>query len=234
MSLRIERLAKSFAGVSTLINVTFDVKERGIVALVGPNGSGKTTILDIVGGVVQQDRGVLEFGGNDLSRWSPDRRARFGIRRTFQGGNLFDGLSVERNARLALSSPPRWGDQGGVDSDTTLDRALEEFELDHVRHHYASQISFGQRKMLSMLMATIRPFKLLLLDEPVAGLQPRLVELVASLVRKLEGMMIVVEHNFEFIERLEAHVLFLAGGRLIESGPLRDVLAAPAVRRAYS
>lgn len=235
MLLRVEGLTKRFAGASALTDIGFDVnRESRIVALVGPNGSGKTTILNIICGFLRQDLGKLELDGYDLAGWSPDRRARFGIRRTFQGSNLFDGLSVERNGRLALRSPPRGNRQSLDGSETMVEPALEQFELGEVRHHDASHISFGQRKMLSLLMATIRPFKLLLLDEPVAGLQPRLVELVADLIGKMDGMIIVVEHNFEFIERLGAHVLFLAEGRLIESGSLRDVLAAPAVRRAYS
>ncbi len=240
--LEIRNICKHFDGVTVLRDVSFSFLEGEVYGVLGPNGSGKTTLLNIVSGYLRPDSGRAVFNGTNATGKSPAALARSGIARTFQSVKLFRSLSVRDNLSIALRgkpdenlwtaavgkhahSIPLWGER--------VEELLEEFHLSGVRQHLASELSFGQQKLLHLAMALANPSKLLLLDEPVGSLQSTFVEQISEKLRALKQTILIVEHNLDFIRQLVSEVLFLSGGKIIARGTFDEVMSNPKVRESY-
>jgi ABC-type branched-subunit amino acid transport system ATPase component len=245
--LTVEGLTKHFGGVPALDGVDFSVGPREVTALIGPNGAGKTTCINCLTGVIRPERGSIRFGGQDLVGLSPHRVARLGIARTFQNLRLFPRLSVLDNVLCGLSG-------GAGDSFleaflrtpgirhrerrlklTALD-ALDSFGLAEHASRPAGALSYGDRKRLELARAFVSRPTLVLLDEPVAGLNAEETERVGLLIRQLAragAAMILVEHDMDLVMSVSDHVVVLDGGRLIAEGPPADVQRNPLVLEAY-
>ena len=237
--LEIDGLCKRFGGVVAVDECSLSVEEGSITGLIGPNGSGKTTVFNVVTGFIPKDAGEVRFKSRALDRLGPDRIYARGIGRTFQLARIFPRLTalenmlvpVRRKGLRALFSGPAWGHE--------KDRAMEmlEFlEISHVAARLGGELSYGQRKLLELGAVMMAEPELVLLDEPAGGVNPALLERISDRIRRLNARgitFLIVEHNMGFVMELCTAVVVLDHGKPIASGVPDAVRQDPAVLDAY-
>ncbi|HLI11750.1 MAG TPA: ABC transporter ATP-binding protein [Alphaproteobacteria bacterium] len=247
MSLEIDDVSKLFDGLQVLDGVTLTVPAEGLVGLIGPNGAGKSTLFSIVSGFERASRGGVRFEGRRLDGLPPEARARLGIARTFQVPRLFAHLSVREN--LAVAAPDQEGERlvevffrGGRmrardrEVMARVDEIVDFLRLRPVAETAAGQLSGGQRKLVELGRALMTRPRLVLLDEPFAGVNPVLIEELAAHIRALfrRGIgFLIVEHNLAALTRLVERLVVMDRGRILADGAPAAVLRDPAVREAY-
>lgn len=238
--LHVEGVRKSFGGVVALDECSFTVPRNTITALIGPNGAGKTTLLDVVSGLVRPERGMVLLAGRPLVGRRADEIARAGVSRTWQQVRLFRHLTVLDHLVLAESDEDasfvrNLVAQPAVDREA-YQRVAERFGIGRPLDTVVTDLSYGQRKLLQLAMALQRAHRLLLLDEPVAGvnavLQERIERLLLGLKERDETV-VVVEHDMEFVQRLADHVVVMDEGRVLAAGAPHKVLSDRWVIEAY-
>jgi neutral amino acid transport system ATP-binding protein len=231
-------LTKRFGGVAAVDGCSFDVPDGTITALVGPNGSGKTTLFNLVTGYVRSDAGTITFGDRRIRRPDPIRLYHAGLTRTFQQARVFGGLSLVENLVVARKEPWRAIVRRAVSRDDRR-RALElldEFGLARHADEQAATLSYGQKKLLEFATVVISDPKLVLLDEPAAGVNPVMVEAIEGRIRALNrrGLtFLVVEHNMNLVMRLCDPVIVLDHGTKLADGPPDEIRRDPRVLDAY-
>lgn len=247
MLLSVDGITKHFEGVAALDNVSLSVEPGHIFGLVGPNGSGKTTLVNIVSGFLQPDAGRITFDGHSIEGQPPYRIARLGLSRTFQITLNPSRMTVMEN--MLLGPPQQPGESllhaalhpFGVRAEEKghLERAwalLERVRLDTHADEYAGSLSGGQKKLLALAQILMARPRLILLDEPVAGVNPRLIEDIVDLILALraEGQnFLIVEHNMQVVRRLCDVICVLDMGKVLAQGAPDEVLARDDVLRAY-
>jgi branched-chain amino acid transport system ATP-binding protein len=247
MSLVLERLSKSFGGFKAVDEVSFEVPEGGLVGVIGPNGAGKSTLFSLVTGFLPADAGRVTLGGVDLSGFAPDRRARAGMIRTFQVPREFTHLTVREN--LLAAAPDQSGERlsalflapGRVRREeerlrARVDETLRFLNLERVADEAAGRLSGGQKKLVELGRALMAEPRLILLDEPFAGVNPVLIEALSAHIRELNARgigFLIIEHDLAALSKLAATLHVMDRGRIIASGAPAAVLADPAVREAY-
>ena len=222
--LRLERLVKTFGGVTAADNISLGLESGEMLAIIGPNmGLGKTTLFNLITGYLQPESGRVVFEGRDIARLALYQVARLGIVRKFQVPSLFAGLTVEENLRIAGAAEP---------SDL-----LSRFDLGAVRSQNAGTLAHGQKQWLELAMTLAARPRLLLLDEPAAGLtaaeRGKTVELVKGLRKDFGLGIMLIEHDMRFVEALECPVSVMDMGRIIAAGTFAEVRRDPRVREAY-
>ena len=231
-------LTKHFGGVAAVNGCSFEVEQGTITALIGPNGSGKTTAFNMITGYLPADSGSVAFAGKTVSRPNPTRLYRAGLTRTFQQARVFPALTLIENLTVAISQPWRALLSRSV-SARNRERALallEEFGLERLANRPASELSFGQRKLLEFATVLMGEPRLVMLDEPTAGVNPVMVEQIEHHVRELHerGLtFLIVEHDMHLVMRLCDPVIVLDRGATIKQGPPAEVQSDPAVLDAY-
>jgi branched-chain amino acid transport system ATP-binding protein len=239
--LRVSGVSKRFGGVAANDAISFDVARGDIVAVIGPNGSGKTSLLNGISGQQPPDAGEIHFDGQVLQGRPVAAIARLGIMRTFQHTGVYDGLTSLQNVQASIDRSQErlrclWTRSTGQEREQALD-CLRFVGLSEQAQQLASELSYGQRKLLELAMALISRPKMLLLDEPTAGVSPAMVpEVVARLRRANEELGITVlfiEHNMQVVAALARQVHCLVRGRLIASGKPDEVRRDPQVLEAY-
>lgn len=245
--LSVTGLNKSFGGVSVLHGVEFTASSTGLSGMIGPNGAGKSTLFSIVTGFQQGDGGTVRFGDRDITRLSVVERVHLGLGRTFQVPREFGSLTVREN--LMAAAPRQSGEHllnaffrpGLVRAEEAEIRAkaddwLAFLNLAHVADTRAAKLSGGQRKLLELGRALMLEPRMILLDEPFAGVNPVLIGEIATRIRELseQGIgFLIVEHNLAALSALVDHMFVIDRGRLLAEGTPQAVLADPAVREAY-
>jgi neutral amino acid transport system ATP-binding protein len=236
--LAVEGLTKRFGGVAAVDACSFAVEEGSVTALIGPNGSGKTTAFNLITGYLPADEGTVTFAGTVVRRPDPTRLARAGLARTFQRARVFSDLTVLENLAVALQQPwralLRQALRGAERA--RADALLEEFGLTHVAHDRAGSLSFGQRKLLEFASLLMGEPRLVLLDEPAAGVNPVMVETMERHIRDLHARgltFLVVEHDMHLVMRLSDTVIVLDHGCTIATGAPLEVQRDPRVLDAY-
>jgi neutral amino acid transport system ATP-binding protein len=236
--LQVEGARKQFGGVVAVDDCSFDVEPGTITGLIGPNGSGKTTVFNLVTGYLPADGGHIRFAGEPVRRPDPTRLARKGLIRTFQQARVFPNLTVLENLALAVPQGrlaairPRIS----VDERALAEELLADFTLTAHTHALAAELSFGQRKLLEFAATLMSRPRLVLLDEPAAGVNPILVERIERHIRRLheEGLtFLVVEHDMPLVMRLCDPVIVLDRGRKIGEGTAVEMQRDPRVLDAY-
>jgi ABC-type branched-subunit amino acid transport system ATPase component len=227
--LEVVNLTVRFGGVKPLDEATISF-EDGICGLIGPNGAGKTTLLNVLSGFVSPSSGSVRCDGSDLLAMAPHRRARWGLRRTFQKEQIVTGLAVADN--VAVAQEHTTGTQGvGVDD------ALELVGLSGRRRDSARLLSTVQRRLLEIARAIVGSPRIVLLDEPGAGLSDaetaQLVQIVRAVESQTQALVVLVDHDMDLVRATCSDVTVLDFGKVIGHGPTDTVLAEPAVRRAY-
>jgi branched-chain amino acid transport system ATP-binding protein len=248
-ALELRGIVVRFGGIAALSDVGFEVAPAEVRGLIGPNGAGKTTLFDVVSGVRTPDAGGVHLDGDDITSWSAVRRARAGLRRTFQRVQSFTWLSVADNVLAALE----WrGGGGGLLGDLVavptrrarerarrerVDEVLELCGLRGLRDEPAGSLPIGQARMVELARAIVDPPRLLLLDEPTSGLEhtevARLGERIQA-IRESEGCaVLLVEHDVGFVMAHCDRIVVLDLGRVLADGPPAAIRSDAAVRAAY-
>ncbi|HEY2700942.1 MAG TPA: ABC transporter ATP-binding protein [Pseudonocardiaceae bacterium] len=233
--LEVEQVSRSFGAVQALRAASLSVELGSITALIGPNGSGKTTLFNVVTGYLKAGAGRVRFDGHDVTGAKPAHLYRRGLCRTFQQARVFGELTVLENLVVAGGFPLLRRRVGRRDR-ATAGALLEEFRLTHVADLYAAELSYGQRKLLEFAAVLMSEPKLVLLDEPTAGVNPLLIETMARHIgaRHAAGVtFLIVEHDMNFVMRLCDPVVVLDQGQEICAGPPHVVQDDPAVLDAY-
>jgi len=245
--LQISSLSKHFGGVPALQEVSFDAVAGQVTALIGPNGAGKTTLLNCLSGVLPSDQGTIWFDGKNLAGLPAHQVARLGISRTFQNLRLFPRLSVLDNVLCgltvqaqdsvwqALLRPPGLRHQERRLRLQALE-ALDTFGLTGKADLPAGVLPYGDKKRVELARAFVCQPVLTLLDEPVAGLNPKETAEIAGLLGQLRQQgktMLLVEHDMMLVMEVADQVVVLDGGKKIASGPPEDVQNNPLVLEAY-
>ena len=239
--LRLRGLIKHFGGLAATDGVELAVEANEVHALIGPNGAGKTTLVHLISGALRPDAGTVHFAGEDVTRASMHERVRRGLARSYQVTSIFRRLSVLDNAALAVQaasgSSMRFWARAGRDPALARDaRALlARVGLDERAHVVAGTLAHGEQRKLEVALAlAVRP-RLLLLDEPMAGMGPeesaRMVELIERLAR--EVTVVMVEHDMDAVFRLAGRISVLVSGRIVASGTPEDIRNDAHVREAY-
>jgi ABC-type branched-subunit amino acid transport system ATPase component len=230
--LRTEGLTKHFGGVAAVDRLTFAVEEGEILGLIGPNGSGKTTALNMLSGFLAPDAGRVWLEDEEVTRMATVALARRGVLRMFQMTRVFTRICAFDNlltAGLARGLTER-------ESQARAETLLEELTLSAVKYLDAGQLSGGQRKLLEFGMCFIAPPRLALLDEPFAAVHPVMRETMAGFIRRRNAQghtFLVVSHDMPIVVDLCHRTVCMNAGKLIAAGPTREVLKNPAVIEAY-
>lgn len=239
MSLRTTELTKSFGGVRAVDAATVTFLPGKVNALIGPNGSGKTTFFNCVTGMIRPDSGTTGYRGRDITGAPAHRIARAGIGRSFQLCRIFPRMSALENLLVAVRAPGLLGKLRPARQRADLARAhhlLERVGIEHLAEAQARELSYGQQKLLELAGVLMTDPETIMLDEPAGGVNPALLDRIAALVRELnaEGRtFIIVEHNMDLVMSLSDHVVVFDRGRPIATGTPGEVRADPAVLEAY-
>jgi ABC-type branched-subunit amino acid transport system ATPase component len=236
--LEVAGLTKRFGGVAAVDGCSLAVEEGTITALIGPNGSGKTTAFNMITGYLPPDSGQVVFAGRPVRRPNPAALYRQGLTRTFQQARVFSQLSLVENLTAAIAQPWRALLRRKVTREdrTRALTVLEEFGLLDLADRLASELSFGQRKLLEFATVLMGAPRLVLLDEPTAGVNPVMIETMERHVRALHARgltFLIVEHDLHLVMRLCDPVIVMDRGAPIMQGAPAVVQADPRVVDAY-
>lgn len=240
-------IQKSFGGVKAVNDAAFSVPKGQITALIGPNGAGKTTVVNILSGAMRCDEGEVTMGDRDITKLPSYKRARLGLIRTFQLSRELGGLTVFENLMVAARVQPgesllnvyfRPGvvSRGERENAERAAAILAQYGLYELRDSWARELSGGQKRLLEISRAVMAEPTLLLLDEPMAGVNPALIERIGEhiIALKNEGVtVLMVEHNLNVVEMICDHVIVLAEGRTLATGRMSELRANENVVRAY-
>ena len=236
--LTVDGLTKTFGGVRAVDSCTLAVQEGSITGLIGPNGSGKTTVFNIITGYLRADAGAVRFAGRDVTGHDTGRLYRHGLSRTFQQARVFPPLTVLEN--LVAAGGYSWWQlfrRRITPADRTrAERLLDEFGLAAMADVPAAELSYGQRKLLEFAAVLMSEPRLVLLDEPTAGVNGVMVDTMERHVRARNAAgitFLIVEHDMTFVMRLCDPIVVLDAGRPIFSGPPAEVQSNDLVLDAY-
>lgn len=240
--LKVTDLKKSYGAIKAVGGVSFEVMPGEIFGVIGPNGSGKTTMFNSVLGQITPDAGRIELNGRDITGESPMRLNRLGVGRTFQTLQVFGKMTVRDNLLVAAQEH-----QGSMwsrmfaPSDSGLgpkaDALIDQFRIRHVADKKAGELSYGQQKLVDIAMAFMSDPALVLLDEPCAGVNPSLVGGISTLLKELnstrKGSFIVIEHNMDFVMDLCHRIMVMVEGTVMAIGTPAEIRANKQVLDAY-
>ena len=232
----VNKLAKHFGGLKAVDEVSLAVRRGSVHALIGPNGSGKTTFINVVTGLYVATSGTISFAGRDITKLSPHERNRGGLARTFQNIRVFRGLTVLENVMIGAE---RQGNDVADAPDLVLARALAALEFVDMRgdaHRMIGELSYGHQRYVEIARALAGSPDVLLLDEPAAGLNMTEKVALGELLKRLKGhglTILIVDHDMKLVEQVADHITVLNFGKRIADGAPAGVLSHPDVIAAY-
>lgn len=237
----VRNISRSFGAITAVRGVSFDVYPGEILGVIGPNGCGKTTLFNCILGQIKPDKGTVLLRGQDVTGWSPVKLAKSGLGRTFQLLQVFDSMTVSDNLLTAgqahigtllsrLFMRPDMGIQEHVN------KVIGQFRLGHLTHEQASNLSYGQQKLLDIAMGLMSGPQIVFLDEPAGGVNLSMLADVKNRLLELnaEGVTFaIIEHNMEFIFEVAHRILVMAEGQVLMIGSADEVRKDPRVIEAY-
>lgn len=241
-------IRKSFGGVRAVDNVSFEVPRGTITGLIGPNGAGKSTVVNLLSGFHGVDGGHVTFDGTDVTNWPSHKIAQRGLIRTFQLARELQRLTVLENMLLAPNNQPGETSWQALFARKKIRESEREllvkavdllmrFNLFHVRDEYAGNLSGGQKKLLDLARALMAEPRLMLLDEPMAGVNPTLASQLQEHIRELKDekgiTFLLIEHNLRIVESLCNHVVVMAEGKILAEGNMSTLRENEEVVNAY-
>jgi ABC-type branched-subunit amino acid transport system ATPase component len=246
--LDIEGLGVSFGGVRAVVDVSLTAAPGSIVGLIGANGSGKTTTLDMVSGLVRPDQGTVRLDGIDLAEYLPEERQRIGLIRSFQDCRLFPELTVfdtlmlcedarEEVSVISATLQLPWARRAQRRKCAAVSQVIDAFGLGRFRDHRTAELSTGTRRVVDLASIVLGNPRLLLLDEPTAGIAQREAEAFIPLLQRLQQVadttIVLVEHDVPLVFELCSYVVVMELGRVAAEGPPEVVRADPGALAAY-
>ena len=232
--LTVRNLHKKFGGNHVLKGVGFEVKGAELIGLIGPNGAGKTTLTNILDGAIKPTSGTVYLNGERIDQLEPYEVARAGLGRTFQVTRSFRRMTVLENLHVPALAMDR-GESRAEIRDKALD-VLEFLTMEHLRNEFAQALSGGQQKLLELGRLLMLDPDVIILDEPFAGVHPKLMEIIYAYIRRVNEAgkaIIIISHQMDSIFSLSERLLVLNFGDLIADGPPEEVKRDPAVIEAY-
>jgi neutral amino acid transport system ATP-binding protein len=242
----VDDVTRSFGGLTAVAVDHLEIQRSGITGLIGPNGAGKTTLFNLLTGFDQPNTGTWSFNGQSLGKMAPHEVARLGVVRTFQLTKALSRLTVLQNMLLGAQGqrgesfvralfPGIWKGQEKANTEKAMD-LLQRFKLDAKKDDFAGTVSGGQRKLLEMARALMSDPQVVMLDEPMAGVNPALTQSLLGHVKDLreQGMTVIfVEHDMDVVRDISDWVVVMAAGRIIAEGPPEAISQNQAVVDAY-
>ena len=223
--LSLKNVSKSFGGVKAVDRCAFDVKERTITSLIGPNGAGKTTLFNIISGLTKQESGTIRLLEKNITNLQAYKIAQAGISRTFQITKVFRNMSIKDNLLIAKNT-----------NETEMKRVLESVYLNKPLDTIASELSYGQQRLLEIARALLMPHSLLMLDEPTAGVNPKIRQELKSILRNLRKngkTVLLIEHDMDFVMGISDFVIVLNEGKVLKIGKPKDIMRDKKVLEVY-
>ena len=240
VKLKATNVKKYFGGIKALDGASLEIKESTITAIIGPNGSGKSTMFNVISNIMKKDEGEIYFEGENISKMYDYQRARLGIARTFQEVRLFKNLTIRDHLSIALSESDEklhYNIYSGFEErDEDIKEILKMVGLTKSLDTFATDLSYGQRKLLDLAVAIAKPHTLLMLDEPVAGVNPKLREEIKKILRGLNESgetILLIEHDMNFVMDLAHHVIVMDEGKVLVQGSPKKVQNDKRVLSAY-
>ena len=245
--LKVENLSKTFGAIRAVNGVSLSIKRGSTVGLIGPNGSGKSTLFNLISGTERKFNGSVLFDGIGIKGMPPHKIFHLGLGRTFQTPRLFSGMTVLENAMiggkkqdgenpLIAPFPNRWGSEE-IDLGSKVRDVLDELEISQLYNKLSSEISGGQMKLLQLANALVGDPKMLLLDEPTAGVAPRLAQDIFASIqdqcRKKGTTFFIIEHRLQVLFKHVEQVFVMHEGRIIAEGKPEDIVKHQGVIDAY-
>jgi branched-chain amino acid transport system ATP-binding protein len=240
--LKVTDLKKAYGAIQAVGGVSFEVMPGEIFGVIGPNGSGKTTMFNSVLGQIDPDAGRIELNGQDITGKSPMQLNQLGVGRTFQTLQVFGKMTVRDNLLVAAqehsgSMFSRMFAPGDSGLGAKADALIDQFRIRHVADKKAGELSYGQQKLVDIAMAFMSEPDLVLLDEPCAGVNPSLVGGISTLLKELnqtrKGSFVVIEHNMDFVMDLCHRILVMVEGKVMAVGTPAEIRANKQVLDAY-
>ena len=234
IDLQVRNLHKNFGGNHVLRGVSFEVKGAELIGLIGPNGAGKTTLTNILDGAIQPTSGTVYLNGERIDQLQPYEVARAGLGRTFQVTRSFRRMTVLEN--LYVPALAMDNTESRAEMRDKAMSVLEFLTMDHLRNEYAQALSGGQQKLLELGRLLMLDPDVIILDEPFAGVHPKLMEIIYAYIRRVNEAgkaIIIISHQMDSIFSLSERLLVLNFGDLIADGPPEEVKRDPGVIEAY-
>jgi ABC-type branched-subunit amino acid transport system ATPase component len=247
--LEVNGLTRRFGGITAVDDVSFALAPQEILGLIGPNGAGKTTVFDLISGLLPTDGGRIAFRGADITGWGPDRRASFGLGRSFQDARIFPTLTVAENIAVALERHIDTRDhlaallnlpamqESELDVAYTVEDLIELMNLGAFRDKFVAELSTGSRRIVDLAMAIAHDPAVLLLDEPSSGIAQRETEALGPLLKRIQSetgcAMLIIEHDMPLITSVSDEILALDLGRVLVRGTPAEVTSDPQVVESY-
>lgn len=238
-TLEIKNLHKSFGGVKAVDGCNFEIVKGKIVALIGPNGSGKTTVFNLISGIIYPDSGEILLEGNNIGELSIEERSQMGISRLFQQSRLFANLTVRENLLLAIdqSNLNFFSKLKGSKSELEkMEEILNLFELKNKQNIQVKNLSYGQKRLIEIAQTFLCPHKILLFDEPVAGVTQHLRDEISKFLNDLRNKgetVFIIEHDMNFVFNLVDEIIVMDSGKCIARGSAEEIKRNHAVKAAY-
>ncbi len=236
--LKITNLKKYFGGVKAVNGCSFKVEQGKITALIGPNGSGKTTVFNLISGILKSDSGKIKLEEKEITNLSTNRISNLGISRMFQQARLFGNLTVNENLKLAISNEDTkfWKNLFGYKIKRKFNEILKVVQMIEHKNKLCRNLSYGQKRLVEIARSVINPHKLLMLDEPVAGVNPKLRNSISRILkdlRKKGETVLIIEHDMEFVLNIADNVIVMDEGKVIAQGTPEQIKNNKKVLEAY-
>jgi len=235
----IKNISKSFGGLKALSDCSMKIRNGKITAIIGPNGSGKTTLFNVISAIVRAENGDITLNGENMIKLKDYEIARKGVARTFQEVRLFRHLTIKEHIEIAISE----NDENPISAFRKKEKIgwrikeiLEEVGLDKSIDTYVSDLSYGQRKLLDLALALSKKHFVILLDEPVAGINPKLrieIKEILKNLRKKKKTIVLIEHDMNFVMDLADYIYVLDYGLVIAEGKPAEIQKNKKVLEAY-
>jgi len=243
--LRTENVVKRFGGFLAIDSVSIGIERGEFRSIIGPNGAGKTTLFNLISGALDVTEGAVFFNGEEITGLPPEARIQLGMGRAFQISNIFDGLSVRENIRLAAQAKHRdsYGFLASLVKPTDryeainadVDRVLERVELHDIADETAGALPYGDKRRLEIGIVLATEPELVLFDEPTAGMSPEQTQATIDLIQDVlaDQTLVLVEHDIELVMELSDTITVLNQGQVIAEGPPADIANDQTVQDAY-
>ncbi|KJS22137.1 MAG: ABC transporter [Clostridiaceae bacterium BRH_c20a] len=225
-ALEIKNISKSYGGLDVLINVYFTLEQGERRAIIGPNGAGKTSLFNIISGIIKPDSGEIYLLGQNVTRLSTYLRSRLGLARTFQRNTLFNNLSILDNVELALHS---------TKSDSNIKDILRNWGLWDKRKVIVKELSYGEQRQIEILLALVQSPKIIILDEPTAGMSPMETKTITEMIKSLSRdiTVLIIEHDMDVVFNLADGISVLHNGQILCEGSPDEIKSNPLVKEVY-